>query len=147
MLKVVAQGFVMHGKSYMRDNWNKLDFIILVSMIELLLTRADDKTGLEGGNLTLIRMLRLFRPLRSLNALSSLKFMVSALLRSLGGLVNVFIFLSFVLSIFAILGVNLFCGSQYRACRSTPDLINFDDGSDPTWPMIDDLNDLCFDDV
>lgn len=35
-LKVLAQGFIIHSKSYMRDNWNKLDFVIvIVSIFEL----------------------------------------------------------------------------------------------------------------
>lgn len=92
-------------------------------------------------------MLRLFKPLRSLNALSSLKFMISTLMTSLGGLVNVFIFLGFVLSIFAVLGVNLFSGDQYRACRSTPDILYPQDDSDPFWPKFDGAEDLlCFSD-
>ena len=36
VLKVIAMGFCMHPKSYMRDAWNWLDFIVVVTgVIEL----------------------------------------------------------------------------------------------------------------
>lgn len=37
MLRIIAQGFIFHKKSYMRvDGWNVLDFsIVLISIIEL----------------------------------------------------------------------------------------------------------------
>lgn len=145
VLKVLAMGFVKHKNSYLRDYWNAIDFVIvMISILELTSSQEDGKEG--GGNFTLIRMLRLFKPLRSLNALGSLKFMIATLLRSLHGLLNVLIFLSFFLSIFAVLGVNLFRGNQYRACRSTPDVIYPEDGSAPYWPMIEDVNQLCHND-
>jgi len=31
ILKIVAMGFVIHGKSYLRDGWNVVDFIIVVT--------------------------------------------------------------------------------------------------------------------
>ena len=53
--------------------------------------------------------------------------------------------MGFIFSIFAVLGVNLFCGNQYRACRTTPDVIYRDDGS-PYWPKFEDLDAVCFED-
>lgn len=54
--------------------------------------------------------------------------------------------MGFVFSIFAILGVNLFSGMQYNACRLTPDIIYPEDGSDPFWPMVEDHS-LCLSDA
>lgn len=55
--------------------------------------------------------------------------------------------MSFVLSIFAILGMSLFSGNQYNACRITEDVIDLKDGSDPYWPKFEDANHLCFEDA
>ena len=120
----------------MRNWWNVLDFVVvLTSVLEFL--------EMEQGGFTLLRMLRLLKPLRSFNQLKTLKFLIALLLRSLGGLLNVFVFLTFVFSIFAVLGVNLFSGEQYRACRETEDVIYPDDGSDPYWPQVDEFAHLC----
>lgn len=36
LLRIIAQGFFIHKKSYMREGWNILDFcIVLISIIEL----------------------------------------------------------------------------------------------------------------
>lgn len=140
VLKVLAMGFFLHRKSYLRSWWNRFDFVIvLISFVEVISPSTE-------GALTLIRMLRLLKPLRSIKALKTLRKMISLLLHSLAGLVNVFIFMAFVFSIFAILGVNIFCGNQYRACRMTPDIVYPEDGSDPFWPKFDDLDMLCYED-
>lgn len=138
-LKVVAQGFVIHKKSYLRDWWNKLDFLIVVVSIAEFSGSQDE----EESRLTLIRLLRLLKPLRSIKALKTLRFLIQSLLASLAGLLNVFLFLGFVLSIFAVLGVNLFSGDQYKACRATEDVIFPADGSAPYWPLVNDERTLC----
>ena len=42
-LKVIAMGFVIHKKSYLRDWWNRLDFLIVsIGMLEIMI---GDETG------------------------------------------------------------------------------------------------------
>ena len=43
-------------------------------------------------------------------------------------------FLAFILSFFAIFGFNLFSGFNYRACRTTPEPYELDDGT-TVWPI------------
>lgn len=129
MLKVIAMGFFLHKKSYMRDVWNIIDFlIVMISCLELVQSDNDETS------FTLMRTLRLLKPLRSFKALKTLRFLIASLIHSLAGLLNVFLFLGFVFSIFAVLGVNLFSGNQYRACRLTPDIVTQEDGSNSVWP-------------
>ena len=136
-VKVVAQGFVLNRKSYLREYWNMLDFlIVIISVMEI--------AQLNDSSFSLLRTLRLLKPLRSMKALKTLRVLIQLLFASLAGLVNVFLFLALFFSIFAVLGLNLFCGNQYYACRSTSDIIYPTDGSDPYWPMLDDYNHLCY---
>lgn len=57
-------GFVVHINSYLRDGWNVLDFIVVLSgIIEVL-------PGVP--RLSALRTLRVLRPLRSVNAIPSI---------------------------------------------------------------------------
>jgi len=119
VFKIIAMGFVVHNQSYLRDPWNWLDFfVVCVSVIDVI------PIGIEAGFLKIIRTVRILRPLRSINKVKRLKILIGSLLKSVPGLVNVGVFLAFVLSIFAVFGINQFSGSQYKRCRSTfiPDL-------------------------
>ena len=64
VLKVIAFGFIMHPKSYMRDTWNWLDFVVVVTgLIELSM-------GSKGAeSVRSLRVLRVLRPLKSIHAL------------------------------------------------------------------------------
>ena len=67
------------------------------------------------------------------------------MLASLFGLLNVLLFLNFVLAFFAVLGVNLLQGSQYRACRQSSELQYITDSNGkevPIWPKIEPFK-LC----
>ena len=66
-------------------------------------------------------MLRILRPLRGIETIPSLRKQVSALLKSVVGLVNVAIFLLFLFVLFAIMGLQWFSGAVYYACRTTPE--------------------------
>lgn len=99
--KIVAMGFVMHKKSYMRDVWNWLDFfVVMISVIGWL-------PGVEGNSsLKSLRTFRILRPLRSINSMPRMKALIKTLLASLKGLLNVGAFLAFVFTIFAIFGTH-----------------------------------------
>lgn len=74
-VKIVAFGFIIHRKSYLRDPWNVIDFIVVVIGIISLIPNLP--------NLKSLRILRIFRPLRSINAVPSIKRLVATLLMSL----------------------------------------------------------------
>jgi hypothetical protein len=59
------------------------------------------------------------RPLRMISRNPDLKLMVSALMESIGHILNVLIVIGIIYMIFAILGVNLFAG-QFFYCSEDP---------------------------
>lgn len=65
VLKILAMGFFIHFQSYLRDGWNIIDFlVVLTGLVEFI----------GGGvNLKALRALRVLRPLRSINAVPSMR--------------------------------------------------------------------------
>ena len=95
-LKILGMGFFMGKGAYLKDAWNWLDFIVVVS--SLLEAYVSNVSGL--------RTFRLFRPLRSLNNIRSMQVLVETLFASmmqLGGIMGLAIFF---FTIFAILGIS-----------------------------------------
>eukprot|EP00755_Sulcionema_specki_P039239 Sspe_Gene.24208::Locus_9544_Transcript_1_1_Confidence_1.000_Length_4909::g.24208::m.24208/K04851/CACNA1D; voltage-dependent calcium channel L type alpha-1D len=108
LLKVVAQGFVVHPGSYLRSGWNRLDFIIVVLAYLAFLPGV--------GNYSAVRILRVLRPLRSINGIPGLKNIVNALFLSIKGLMHVLMLVTFFFFVFGILGVQLFMGLYQQRC-------------------------------
>ena len=105
IFKVLAYGFIFHRKSYLRDGWNWLDFIVvIIGWIELIPSIP---------NFRGIRTFRVLRPLRAINSITNLKNQVISLIKSLGQLVNVLLFLIFLFMIFGILGIQIYQGQFY----------------------------------
>ena len=108
LIKSIAFGLVKDRMSYLQDNWNKLDFIVvLLSIIDL---------SVNSINLPVIkifRLLRTLRPLRLINHNLSMKIAVSALIDSMIAICNVLIVIFVVWLVFAILGVSLLSGKMH----------------------------------
>jgi len=103
-------GFILEASTYLRDGWNVLDFAVVVSSVLSLIGSI---------NLSAIRTIRILRPLRSIKSIPGLRILVSALLDSLPYLGNVVVFLLYLLTIFGILGLQLFSGANESRCRLT----------------------------
>ena len=129
-------GFVKHRNAYLRDSWNCLDFgIVIISLVGIL-------PGADSEALKALRTARILRPLRSISSLKTMKMLMSTIYKSIPGLLNVCISLTFVFSIFGILGIHTFSGEHYKFCRTTESII--DDGVNPPfWPINQDANWLC----
>ena len=109
--KVVAYGFVMGRGTYLRNGWNDLDFVVVVSSLVGFLPGVPNVSGL--------RTLRVLRPLKSLKMLPGMKMLINSMLFALGPLANVVILLFVVFAIFGILGIQLFMGATHQRCRLT----------------------------
>ncbi|GMH60361.1 hypothetical protein TrRE_jg11189 [Triparma retinervis] len=120
IVKLVALGFITHEKSYLRDSWNVLDFIIVLTSTVALLP--------FGGslNVSAIRTFRVLRPLKTLSALPGLQLIVKSLLASIPALSSVIVLIMFVFTIFGILGNQLFVGVTHNRCRLTPYPVTLD---------------------
>ena len=108
LVKTVAFGFALSPDAYLRDNWNKLDFVIVImSTIDIAIT------SIEIPVIKVFRVLRTLRPLKIIKHNISLKIVVLALLESIVGILNVMIVIVTVWLIFAILGVSLLAGKMH----------------------------------
>jgi hypothetical protein len=109
IVKTVSLGSV----HYWRDNWNRLDFLVVCVGI------LDFVPGVP--NISFLRSFRSLRPLRSLNRFPALRTMVSAFILSLGQLSDVIVFIIFIFVIFGITSVQLWgaLGAQHGRCRTT----------------------------
>jgi hypothetical protein len=111
-LKILGYGLIMENNAYLRDAWNWLDFIVVVSG---LLSLALKELG--AGDLAFLRVFRVLRPLRSLTVIEQMKVVVNTVLASIPQLVNVAMLALFLMLLFGILGINMFSGVMYRECR------------------------------
>ena len=69
IINIIFLGFLFNGKnSYLKDNWNILDFAIVVFSVTSIVT---DSLNLEI--LKIIRIMRVLRPLRMLKRNFGLK--------------------------------------------------------------------------
>jgi hypothetical protein len=101
-LKIVARGFIVGEDSYLRNSWNRLDFfIVCISILDMILS---------GINLSIIKLLRTLRPLRIITRNEDMKVMVTSLMQSILGIMNLLIIVMCVFLMFAILGMNLLQG-------------------------------------
>lgn len=95
--KVISRGLVIHRNSYLKDPWNWLDcFVVIVSILGLF------QLGNKG--LRALRTFRILRPLKTINAVPRIRSQIQVLIWSIPGLVNTLLFLTFIFSIFGILG-------------------------------------------
>jgi len=112
-LKMTACGFftiksAKHPGGYFRSAWNKLDFIIvLVGFVALIPSVA---------NVSSIRILRTLRPLRAVNSMDRLRIIVDALLSSFSAFLSVAMLVVMLLSVFSIIGVQMWNGVLHQQC-------------------------------
>ena len=65
VFKILALGFIIHYKAYLRDGWNWIDFVVVVTG---LIEQIPGVPSFRG-----LRTLRVLRPLRSINSIPSMK--------------------------------------------------------------------------
>jgi len=111
--KVVAWGFFLDKDTYLRDAWNWMDFIVVV-------TALIESLGLVENGLGFLRLFRILRPLRSLNAVPQMKVLVRTVVSSVPRLFNVIGVTVVLFVIFGSIGTTLFGGIFFRGCRVTP---------------------------
>ncbi|XP_010214391.1 PREDICTED: sodium channel protein type 9 subunit alpha-like [Tinamus guttatus] len=108
LVKVLARGFIWHEFTFLRDPWNCLDFlVIIVTYISICTTL---------GNVSALRTFRVLRTLKAISVIPGLKVIVNSLVESVKKLTDVLIFTVFCLSIFALIGLQLFMGNLKYKC-------------------------------
>ncbi|NXM76448.1 SCN5A protein, partial [Serilophus lunatus] len=117
LLKILARGFCLNEFTFLRDPWNWLDFTVII----MAYVGAFCETGSVSG----LRSFRVLRALKTISVVPGLKIIVGALVQSVKKLANVMILTVFCLSVFALIGLQLFKGSLRQKCiRNTTEFCN-----------------------
>ena len=82
LVKIIAMGFILPKKSYLRDNWNILDFIIVLSGILTMILMSFPTSGNSEniGFMKVLRMLRVLRPLKTISRYRGMQLVVRCLM-------------------------------------------------------------------
>ncbi|XP_059097525.1 voltage-dependent calcium channel type A subunit alpha-1-like [Tigriopus californicus] len=121
IVKILADGFILHKGSYLRNPWNIMDFIVVVSgFLPYLIPASDD--GKSGPDLSTLRTFRVLRPLKLVSGVPSLQVVMSAIGKAIGPLVNIALLLLFAIIIFAIIGLEFYAGALNKTCYDIEDL-------------------------
>uniref|UniRef100_A0A3Q0RI27 Sodium channel protein n=1 Tax=Amphilophus citrinellus TaxID=61819 RepID=A0A3Q0RI27_AMPCI len=106
--KVLSRGFCIGEFTFLRDPWNWLDFMV-ISMAYLT-------EFVDLGNVSALRTFRVLRALKTITVIPGLKTIVGALIQSVKKLADVMILTVFCLSVFALIGLQLFMGNLRQKC-------------------------------
>ncbi len=87
--------------------------------------------------MSVIRTIRLLRPLRSINKVRGISDLIKSLLHSIQPLVNVTVFLFFIMLLYATFGLHLFYGMFEYRCRLTEKPVG------DKWSLLPDYYKLC----
>ncbi|XP_043531181.1 sodium channel protein type 4 subunit alpha-like [Chiloscyllium plagiosum] len=112
MIKIFARGFVIDDFTFLRDPWNWLDFSVI--------TMAYVTEFVDLGNVSALRTFRVLRALKTITVIPGLKTIVGALIQSVKKLSDVMILTVFCLSVFALVGLQLFMGNLRHKCVIWP---------------------------
>ncbi|XP_030435337.1 sodium channel protein type 2 subunit alpha isoform X8 [Gopherus evgoodei] len=112
LIKILARGFCIGHFTFLRDPWNWLDFTVIAFAY---LTEFVDL-----GNVSALRTFRVLRALKTISVIPGLKTIVGALIQSVKKLSDVMILTVFCLSVFALIGLQLFMGNLRHKCLLWP---------------------------
>uniref|UniRef100_A0A8C3Q8P3 Sodium channel protein n=1 Tax=Geospiza parvula TaxID=87175 RepID=A0A8C3Q8P3_GEOPR len=112
LVKVFARGFCINDFTCLRDPWNWLDFVVI--------SFAYITEFVNLGNLSALRTFRVLRALKTISVIPGLKTIVGALIQSVKKLSDVMILTVFCLSVFALIGLQLFMGNLKNKCLFWP---------------------------
>ncbi|KRZ89967.1 Voltage-dependent calcium channel type D subunit alpha-1 [Trichinella sp. T8] len=113
VMKVIAYGFLFHPGAYLRNGWNLLDFLIVVIG---LISTALSTLNIHGFDVKALRAFRVLRPLRLVSGVPSLQVVLNSILRAMVPLFHIALLVLFVIIIYAIIGLELFCGKLHKTC-------------------------------
>uniref|UniRef100_A0A4W5RR01 Calcium voltage-gated channel subunit alpha1 E n=1 Tax=Hucho hucho TaxID=62062 RepID=A0A4W5RR01_9TELE len=114
-IKLVALGFVFHKGSYLRNGWNIMDFIVVVSGI---LATAGAHMNIPV-DLRTLRAVRVLRPLKLVSGIPSLQIVLKSIMKAMVPLLQIGLLLFFAILMFAIIGLEFYSGKLHHTCLPT----------------------------
>uniref|UniRef100_A0A8C8YSX5 Ion transport domain-containing protein n=1 Tax=Prolemur simus TaxID=1328070 RepID=A0A8C8YSX5_PROSS len=117
-IKIIALGFVFHKGSYLRNGWNVMDFVVVLTGI--LATAGTD------FDLRTLRAVRVLRPLKLVSGIPSLQVVLKSIMKAMVPLLQIGLLLFFAILMFAIIGLEFYMGKFHKACfpNSSGELLN-----------------------
>ncbi|KAM3873751.1 putative voltage-dependent N-type calcium channel subunit alpha-1B [Diretmus argenteus] len=120
-IKIIALGFAFHKGSYLRNGWNVMDFVVVLTGI--LATVGSD------FDLRTLRAVRVLRPLKLVSGIPSLQVVLKSIMKAMVPLLQIGLLLFFAIVMFAIIGVEFYMGKFHTTC------FKIDTGEiDADWP-------------
>uniref|UniRef100_A0AAQ4RDZ7 Calcium channel, voltage-dependent, N type, alpha 1B subunit, a n=1 Tax=Gasterosteus aculeatus aculeatus TaxID=481459 RepID=A0AAQ4RDZ7_GASAC len=107
-IKIIALGFAFHKGSYLRNGWNVMDFVVVLTGI-LATVGAD-------FDLTTLRAVRVLRPLKLVSGIPSLQVVLKSIMKAMVPLLQIGLLLFFAILMFAIIGLDFYMGKFHRTC-------------------------------
>ncbi|XP_030647627.1 voltage-dependent R-type calcium channel subunit alpha-1E [Chanos chanos] len=119
-IKLVALGFVFHKGSYLRNGWNVMDFIVVLSGI---LATAGAHMNIPV-DLRTLRAVRVLRPLKLVSGIPSLQIVLKSIIKAMVPLLQIGLLLFFAILMFAIIGLEFYSGKLHHTCLPSPDILD-----------------------
>ncbi|XP_073727831.1 voltage-dependent R-type calcium channel subunit alpha-1E [Misgurnus anguillicaudatus] len=119
-IKLVALGFVFHKGSYLRNGWNVMDFIVVLSGI---LATAGSHMNIPV-DLRTLRAVRVLRPLKLVSGIPSLQIVLKSIMKAMVPLLQIGLLLFFAILMFAIIGLEFYSGKLHHTCMASPDILD-----------------------
>ncbi|XP_074546394.1 voltage-dependent N-type calcium channel subunit alpha-1B isoform X4 [Halichoeres trimaculatus] len=107
-IKIIALGFAFHKGSYLRNGWNVMDFVVVLTGI--LATVGSD------FDLRTLRAVRVLRPLKLVSGIPSLQVVLKSIMKAMVPLLQIGLLLFFAIVMFAIIGVEFYMGKFHTSC-------------------------------
>ncbi|KAM9357850.1 LOW QUALITY PROTEIN: voltage-dependent R-type calcium channel subunit alpha-1E [Symphorus nematophorus] len=118
-IKIIALGFVFHKGSYLRNGWNVMDFIVVLSGI---LAAAGTHMNISV-DLRTLRAVRVLRPLKLVSGIPSLQIVLKSIMKAMVPLLQIGLLLFFAILMFAIIGLEFYSGKLHRTCAAEPGIL------------------------
>uniref|UniRef100_A0A3Q3A7L1 Voltage-dependent L-type calcium channel subunit alpha n=1 Tax=Kryptolebias marmoratus TaxID=37003 RepID=A0A3Q3A7L1_KRYMA len=124
-LKIIAYGLVFHEGAYLRNCWNILDFVIVfmglftfaLDTINMIAGVPTEKGG--GFDMKALRAFRVLRPLRLVSGVPSLQVVMNSILKAMLPLLHIALLVFLLVTIYAIMGLELFKCKMHKTCYYT----------------------------
>ncbi|XP_051570511.1 voltage-dependent P/Q-type calcium channel subunit alpha-1A [Myxocyprinus asiaticus] len=107
-IKILALGFAFHKGSYLRNGWNVMDFVVVLTGI--LSTVGSD------FDLRTLRAVRVLRPLKLVSGIPSLQVVLKSIMKAMIPLLQIGLLLFFAILMFAIIGLEFYMGKFHKTC-------------------------------
>uniref|UniRef100_A0A8C6KJU4 Voltage-dependent P/Q-type calcium channel subunit alpha-1A n=1 Tax=Nothobranchius furzeri TaxID=105023 RepID=A0A8C6KJU4_NOTFU len=119
-IKILALGFALHKGSYLRNGWNVMDFVVVLTGI---LSSVGSQLDLRT-----LRAVRVLRPLKLVSGIPSLQVVLKSIMKAMIPLLQIGLLLFVAILMFAIIGLEFYMGKFHTTC--------YDDGTND---LVDDL--------